>query len=144
MSRNGFHWHCRHSWRKSAKNTGWCILGCAIGDFGTILYFQVFIPDTPAMLVMGLAMMNGLLTSIALETFILSRQMDIAKAFNTAIGMSFISMLAMEIAMNSTDYLLVGEASLRWWSVPPALLMGFLVPWPYNYWRLKRHNRSCH
>jgi hypothetical protein len=58
--------------------------------------------------------------------------------------MSFISMLAMEIAMNATDYLLTGGAILTWWVVPLALIVGFLTPWPYNYWRLQKHGKSCH
>jgi hypothetical protein len=24
-----------------------------------------------------------------------------------------------------------------WWVVPIMLMVGFLTPWPYNYWRLK-------
>jgi len=51
---------------------------------------------------MALAIINGLLTSIALETLILSRQMGLFMAFKTAIGMSLISMIGMELAMN--DY----------------------------------------
>ena len=94
--------------------------------------------------VMSLAIINGLLTSIALETFILSRQMILSLAFKTAIGMSFISMVAMEAAMNVTDVLLTGGALLTWWVMPIMLLAGFLTPWPYNYWRLKKYNVSCH
>ena len=59
--------------------------------------------------------MNGILTSIALETYILSRQMELKLAFHTAIGMSLISMVSMEVAMNLTDYLLTGGAKLTWW-----------------------------
>jgi hypothetical protein len=65
-------------------------------------------------------------------------------ALKTALGMSLVSMLAMEIAMNTTDYLLVGKAALTWWSVIPSLLAGFLTPWPYNYWRLKKYGKACH
>ena len=36
-----FNWKCKHTWKKSAKNTSWCLLGCSIGDFGTILFFQL-------------------------------------------------------------------------------------------------------
>ena len=36
-----FNWSCKHTWKRSAKNTAWCLLGCAIGDFGTILFFQL-------------------------------------------------------------------------------------------------------
>ena len=139
-------WKCKHTWKKSAQNTAWCLLGCSIGDFGTILYFQNNPSDifNTTLSIMTLAIINGLLTSIALETFILSRQMNLSEAFKTALGMSFISMLAMEIAMNVTDVLLTGGAQLNWSVTPIMLLVGFLTPWPYNYWRLKKYNESCH
>ena len=139
-------WKCKHTWKKSAQNTAWCLLGCSIGDFGTILYFQNNPSDifNTTLSIMTLAIINGLLTSIALESFILIRQMNLSEAFKTALGMSFISMLAMEIAMNVTDVLLTGGAQLNWWVTPIMLLVGFLTPWPYNYWRLKKYNQSCH
>ena len=94
---------------------------------------------------MTLAIINGLITSILLETFILLKQnFSLKDAIKTAFGMSFISMLSMEIAMNLTDYLLTGGAILTWWVIPIMLLVGFLTPWPYNYWRLKKFNESCH
>ena len=139
-----FHWKCKHTWRRSAKNTLWCLLGCSIGDFGTILYFQLNSINWPTLSIMILAIINGLITSIILETIILSRQMTIKVAFQTALTMSFISMLAMEIAMNSVDWLILGEAKLVWWIVPIMLLVGFLTPWPYNYYRLKKYNIACH
>jgi len=92
---------------------------------------------------MGLAIINGLLTSIALETFILSRQMDLNAAFRTAIGMSMISMVSMEVAMNATDWILTGGARLTWWVVPIMLFVGWLTPLPYNYWRLKALGKGC-
>ena len=139
-----FHWKCKHTWRRSAKNTLWCLLGCSIGDFGTILYFQLNAVSWPTLSIMILAIINGLITSIILETIILSRQMTIKIAFQTALTMSFISMLAMEIAMNSVDWLILGEAKLVWWIVPIMLTVGFLTPWPYNYYRLKKYNIACH
>ena len=139
-----FHWKCKHTWRRSAKNTLWCLLGCSIGDFGTILYFQLNGINWPTLSIMILAIINGLITSIILETIILSRQMTIKIAFQTALTMSFISMLAMEIAMNSVDWLILGEAKLVWWIVPIMLVVGFLTPWPYNYYRLKKYNIACH
>ena len=137
-------WRCRHTWKKSSYNTMWCLIGCSIGDFGTIAFFQFADIQWPVFLIMTLAIINGLITSIALETFILSRQMEIKSAFNTAIGMSFISMISMELAMNLTDVLLTGGAILKWWVIPFMLLAGFIVPLPYNYWRLKVHGKSCH
>ena len=38
---NNFDWYCKSTWKVSAKNTLWCLLGCSIGDFGTILFFQI-------------------------------------------------------------------------------------------------------
>ena len=140
-----FNWSCKHTWKRSAKNTGWCLLGCAIGDFGTILFFQLTLIPFPVLGIMVLAIINGLITSIILETVVLMRQnLDFSKAFKTAMGMSFISMVSMEIAMNSTDYFLTGGAILTWWVIPIMLLVGFLTPWPYNYWRLKKFGIACH
>ncbi len=140
-----FDWSCKNTWKRSAKNTAWCLLGCAIGDFGTILYFQITGIPWPVLAIMTLAIINGLITSIILETIILLRQkLDFSKALKTALGMSFISMVSMEIAMNLTDVILTGGAILNWWVVPIMLSVGFLTPWPYNYWRLKKYNISCH
>ena len=140
-----FNWSCKHTWKRSAKNTAWCLLGCSIGDFGTILFFQLTKIPFPVLGIMTLAIINGLITSIILETVILRKQnFDFKKAFNTAIGMSFISMISMEVAMNLTDYLLTGGAILTWWVVPLMLIVGFVTPWPYNYWRLKKFNIACH
>ena len=120
-------------------------ISCAIGDLGTILFFQLTKIPFPVLGIMILAIINGLITSIILETIILMRQsFDFSKAFKTAIGMSFISMISMEVAMNLTDYFLTGGAILTWWVVPIMLLAGFLTPWPYNYWRLKKFNIACH
>ena len=140
-----FHWACKHTWKRSAKNTGWCLLGCAIGDFGTILFFQLTKIPFPLLGVMILAILNGLITSIILETIILIRQgFSLNGAIKTASGMSLISMLSMEIMMNSTDYVLTGGAILTWWIIPIMLIVGFLTPWPYNYWRLKKFGINCH
>ena len=141
---NSFHWKCRHTWQRSAKNTLWCLLGCSIGDFGTILFFQLSAISWPTLIIMVLAIINGLITSIALETIILFRQMNIKQAFQTAIGMSFISMISMEISMNAVDWIIVGGAEIVWWIIPFMLIVGFLTPWPYNYWRLKKFNLPCH
>jgi len=138
-------WSCKQTWKVSAKNTFWCLLGCAIGDFGTILFFQLTQIPFPLLGIMILAIVNGLITSIILETFILIRQnFTFINALKTASGMSLISMLSMEIMMNLTDYILTGGAILTWWVVPIMLTVGFLTPWPYNYWRLKKFGINCH
>ena len=145
MNSSTFDWACKHTWTRSAKNTAWCLLGCAIGDFGTILFFQLTKIPFPLLGIMILAIINGLITSIILESIILIRQgFSFNGAVKTASGMSLISMLSMEIMMNSTDYILTGGAILTWWVVPIMLIVGFLTPWPYNYWRLKKFGINCH
>ena len=111
-----FSWSCNHTWKRSAKNTAWCLLGCAIGDFGTILFFQLTKIPFPVLNIMILAIINGLITSIILETIILIKQdIPFLKSLKTAMGMSIIAMISMEIAMNVTDYVLTGGAILNWW-----------------------------
>tara|TARA_B100001094_G_scaffold199610_1_gene193685 strand:- start:642 stop:1073 length:432 start_codon:yes stop_codon:yes gene_type:complete len=140
-----FNWSCKNTWGRSAKNTFYCLVGCSIGDFGTIFYFQISSISMPILFIMSLAIINGIITSIILETFILLRQkFGLVLAFKTACGMSLISMFSMELAMNLTDYFIVGSAKLVWWVVPIMLVVGFVTPWPYNYWRLKKFNLSCH
>ena len=138
-------WKHKETWKVSAKNTFWCLLGCAIGDFGTILFFQLSQIPFPILGIMTLAIINGLITSIILETIILIRQnFSFVNALKTASSMSLISMISMEITMNLTDYLLTGGAILNWWVIPIMLIVGFLTPWPYNYWRLKKFGIACH
>lgn len=137
-------WLNKSNWLKSAHNTKWCLLGCAIGDFGTIFYFQNVVHAFTTFEVMVMAIINGLLTSILLETYILFKNgFNFETALKTALGMSFISMLAMEVSMNLVDYLLTGGAMLTWWVIPIMLTAGFITPWPYNYWRLQKFNKSC-
>ena len=137
-------WRCRYTWKTASYNTSWCLLGCSIGDMGTILFFQLSGIDWPVFWIMSLAIFNGLLTSIILETIILTRQMAFTIALKTALGMSLLSMISMEVAMNMTDYMLTGGATLTWWVMPIMLVAGFVTPLPYNYWRLKVLGKACH
>ena len=137
-------WTCKHTWKKASANTLWCLLGCSIGDFGTIYFFQVYPMEISTLNIMILAIINGLITSIILETIILLKQMSFKQALTTALGMSLISMISMEVAMNLTDYLITGGAVLNLTVIPIMLIAGFITPLPYNYWRLKKYNKSCH
>jgi hypothetical protein len=137
-------WSRRHLWQRASYNTMWCLIGCSIGDLGTIAYFQFTGIAWPVLAIMTLAIFNGLITSIILETIILMFQMPFKLAFKTAIGMSLISMIAMEVAMNATDVILTGGAVLTPWVIPIMLFAGFVTPLPYNYWRLEALGKDCH
>ncbi len=137
-------WNCKSTWKKAKINTLWCLLGCSIGDFGTIFFFQYTSYSLPVEQIMILAIINGLITSIILETIILSFSQSFLSAFKTAIGMSLISMIGMEIAMNLVDYLITGGAMINIYVIIPMLLTGFYTPLPYNYYRLKKYNKACH
>ena len=143
-SLRSLNWQCSHTWKAARYNTLWCLIGCSIGDFGTILYFQISGLAWPTVIIMSLAIVNGLITSILLETVILSKQMRLLQAFKTAAGMSLISMISMEIAMNLMDVILTGGAKLTWWVIPIMLFAGWITPLPYNYWRLKALGKACH
>ena len=145
MRATTFDWSCKHTWKTSAKNTLWCVIGCSIGDFGTILFFQLSKIPFPTLGIMILAIINGIITSIILETVVLIRQnFTFINALKTAAGMSLISMISMEIMMNLTDFILTGGAMLTWWVILIMLIVGFVTPWPYNYWRLKKFGIACH
>ena len=56
--------------------------------------------DWPVSSIMTLAIINGIITSIILETIILSKKMLFKLAFKTFIGMSLVSMISLKAAMN--------------------------------------------
>jgi cation transport ATPase len=147
----GKFWRDKKIWSRASFNTFYCLVGCMIGDFAMIIYLQVYHPHTPMWLQMILAIIAGLITSVTLETVLMRyrEKMVWSKAFKMAISMSFLSMIAMEIAMNATDFMITGgKADLSsvyyWLAFIPAAMAGFLTPLPYNYYQLKKHNHACH
>ena len=147
---DGF-WSDKPKWKRASFNTLNCLIGCSIGDFGMIIFLQAYYPETSMMWQMVLAIIAGLTTSILLETMILKYRegFDFMLALKTAFGMSFISMVGMEIAMNTTDFMITGgkaafEDPMYWTALIIAMIAGFLAPLPYNYYRLKKFNQACH
>lgn len=109
-------------------------------------------PDVPMWLLMSIAIVCGIVSSLTLETVVLRLREGFAwgRALSIAWGMSLISMVAMELVMNLTDWVAMGgqrmsPATLHYWLAwIPALAAGFLAPLPYNYYKLRRHGHSCH
>ena len=144
-------WNDNSVWKRAAFNTLNCLIGCSIGDFAMILFLQRFYPSTSMTAQMILAVIAGLMTSVAFESVLLRTREKFAwaAAFQTALSMSFISMVAMEIAMNFTDFMITGGKAafgnpMYWTALLVALAVGFIAPLPYNYYKLKKYNRACH
>ncbi|MCH2417820.1 MAG: cation transporter, partial [Candidatus Poseidoniia archaeon] len=86
-----FHWSDGTTWRQAANNTKWCLIGCSIGEFATLFYYQfggwpleVSVGTTLFWFLVVLPLINGLATSVALETVLLMQgQMDFANALST-------------------------------------------------------------
>lgn len=143
-------WADQVAWKRAAKNTLNCLIGCNIGDFGTIIYMQTYYPRAPMFWVMTLAILMGLLTSVLFETIMLKVKEGFAwiAGLRMAFSMSFLSMLGMEIAENTTDYFLTGgtvtpSEPYYWGALSISLVVGFLAPLPYNYYKFKKHGHAC-
>ncbi|MCR9254296.1 MAG: DUF4396 domain-containing protein [bacterium] len=144
-------WNDLKLWNRASFNTLNCLIGCSIGDFGMVFFLQAYYPSTPMVWQMVLAIIAGLCTSILLETVILKSRESFGwrLALKTAFGMSFISMVGMELAMTSTDFMITGgkaafDDPMYWFALVPALVVGFITPLPYNYYKLKKYNKACH
>ena len=84
-------------------------------------------------------MFNGILLSVVLETFVLLRQMAFTHALRTALGMSMISMLAMEIAMNLTDIYISFKKKIYIIRLNPnCFFYGYMYIIRYNTFRIPR------
>lgn len=144
-------WHNISNWKRASFNTLNCLIGCSIGDFGMLIFLQAYYPDTSMAVQMILAIIAGLATSITLESTILKvrEKFNWSLALKTAFSMSFISMIGMEVAMNATDFMITGgKAAFNTWAywiaLFPAMIAGFVLPLPYNYYKLQKHGKSCH
>ncbi len=138
-------------WQRAALNTLNCLIGCSIGDFGMILFLQRFHPSTSMPVQMILATVAGLFTSVMMETVLLRSREKFGwrLAFQTAVSMSFLSMIAMELVMNTADFMITGgkasfENPMYWTAMIVAMIAGFLAPLPYNYYKLKKYDKACH
>ncbi|CEJ05117.1 hypothetical protein RMCBS344292_19065 [Rhizopus microsporus] len=134
-------------WQRTRVNTLRCLIGCTTGDFATMWYLQMHHPTLSPAITTAASMV----CCISLETVLLQRTMKVPypAAFKTAMGMSFVSMLAMELTENVVDWhLMGGQVVLNdpkfWMAAIVSAAAGYVVPLPYNYWRLKALGKSCH
>lgn len=144
-------WNDRRTWNRASFNTLNCLIGCSIGDFAMIIFLQKYYPGTSMTVQMILAVIAGLATSVMFESILLRTREKFAwgAAFQTALSMSFISMVAMEVVMNFTDFMITGGKAafgnpMYWTALLISMAAGFLAPLPYNYYKLKKYNKACH
>ena len=144
-------WADQNIWKRASFNTLNCLIGCSIGDFLMIIFLQSYYPGTSMAAQMVLAIIAGLITSVSLESVILHirEKLTWKLAFQMAVSMSFLSMIAMEVVMNTTDFMITGGKAafgnpMYWTALVIAMVAGFLAPLPYNYYKLKKYNIACH
>ena len=144
-------WQDQSVWKRASFNTLNCLIGCSIGDFLMIIFLQRYYPGTSMVTQMILATIAGLITSVSLETTLLNirEKLSWKLAFQMAVSMSFISMIAMEVVMNATDFMITGGKAafgnpMYWTALLIAMVAGFVAPLPYNYFKLKKYNQACH
>ncbi|KAJ6103728.1 hypothetical protein N7486_003950 [Penicillium sp. IBT 16267x] len=145
-------WSCNSTWKRARINTLRCLLGCTIGDFTAMWTLQSFYPELGMNTIMLVSMASGITSSMILETVLLERGADALSwsiAARTAMGMSMVSMIAMEIAENAVDYHLTGgivalDDPRFWVAAVVSVGAGFLAPLPYNYGRLRKYGKACH
>ncbi|CAG8089757.1 unnamed protein product [Penicillium olsonii] len=145
-------WNCKSTWRRAGVNTLRCLVGCTAGDFSALWILQTYYPELGMGTIMAMSMASGITTSIILETVLLRRgadQLSWSRAARTAMGMSMVSMLAMELAENAVDYHLTGgmvafDDPKFWLAAVVSMGAGYLAPLPYNYLRLRKYGKACH
>ena len=106
-------WSCYHTWKK--LKTFMVFIWLLYWRFWNNCFFSVYRNWLVSFSNYVFSDCKWYIASIALETYILSKQMPLNLAFKTAIGMSIVSMISMEVAMNITDVVFTGGAILTWW-----------------------------
>lgn len=127
-----------------------CLTGCALGEFiGLAIGVALGLDQWTTM---ALATATGFASGYSLGLLPLVRRGSTwAAALRTLWLGETISIAAMELAMNFTDYHVGGlrapslVSPMFWAGYAAALPAGFLMAWPVNYWLLKSSiKQPCH
>ena len=144
-------WLDSGKWRRASINTLRCLGGCSLGDFGALFTLQALDSPFSQHATVAVAMLSGLATSYGIEVGYLMKKdgLPLQKAKETALKMSLVSMLTMELVETLVDLKLTGgvlnPSEPHWWtSLGIAMAAGFISPLPYNYYMLKYYGKCCH
>lgn len=130
--------------RLTTAATAHCLLGCAVGEW---LGLAIGVgASLGTWVTMALATLLGFVGGYTLGLWPLVRRgQSWGGAFRTIWLGETVSIAAMELAMNFTDYHVGGIqapsllAPQFWLGYAAAVPAGFIVAWPVNYWLLKQN-----
>ncbi|MEK6746189.1 MAG: DUF4396 domain-containing protein [Pseudomonadota bacterium] len=142
--------HSKSSWNAAAHATLHCLTGCVIGE--TIGLMIGVTLGLHAYASMALATVLAYITGFSLTIFPLMKRANLPfKSALKAIWLGeLISIGVMELAMNSVDYHMGGMSSgsvfnpLFWEALAFAILAGYIVAFPVNYWLIGKEMKRCH
>jgi hypothetical protein len=144
------HAHGGSSLRLAAQATLHCLTGCVIGEtIGLALGAELQLGTTAIVtLATVLSYVSGF--TLGLVPIMRERHTSLWTAFKTIWVGEAVSIAAMEVAMNLSDYLMgsMGAKTMLSWLWLRGLLVAvpvaFLAAWPVNFWLLKRELKRCH
>ncbi|MFB4203433.1 hypothetical protein KBTX_01822 [wastewater metagenome] len=136
--------------RTSVHATVHCLVGCSIGEFaglsiGVALGLGTTLTLTLAVVLSFIAGLN-----LAVQPLMREQGMSYLDGIRTIWLGETVSIAAMEVAMNVTDYLVGGvqvgslASPMFWAGFVAALPVGFLAALPVNYWLIGRNLKHCH
>jgi uncharacterized membrane protein len=138
------------TWRLAAHATLHCLTGCVIGETIGLAIGAELQLGTAAIVTLATALsyLSGFL--LGLVPLMRERGISLLSALRIIWIGEVISIAAMEVAMNMSDYAMgsMGAKTMFSWLWLRGLLvavpMGFIAAWPVNQWLLKRGLKRCH
>lgn len=150
MSHHGHHLSSGGPWRLAAQATLHCLTGCVIGEtIGLAIGVELQLGTAAIVtLATSLSYVSGFF--LGLVPVMRERGISLLSALKIIWVGEAVSIAAMELAMNFSDYAMgsMGAKTMFSWLWLRGLLVavpaGFLVAWPVNFWLLGRNLKNCH
>ena len=150
MAHHGQHAGSGSQWRLAAHATLHCLTGCVIGEtIGLALGVELQL-GTAAIITLATALSYASGFLLGLVPVMRDRGISLLSALKIIWVGEAVSIAAMEVAMNLSDYAMgsMGAKTMFSWLWLRGLLVavpaGFVVAWPVNYWLLGRNLKKCH
>ncbi|PQJ09366.1 hypothetical protein CJD36_019150 [Flavipsychrobacter stenotrophus] len=138
-------------WKRCLISTFICLIGCSIGVMGVMFYLVNY----PWLVVLLLSFICGLITCLLfmIGWDMLFNKMNFIASFRMSYKMSIISLSIMILSENaamrliapisSTDQMhMHSNHNLQIMAI--AMVIGFLLSLPYNYYILQKNDQVCH